>query len=295
MHTWEKKPVLFLALATVAILVGTLATMVLPFAWVNTGKDAVAGVVPYTPLQLAGRDVYIREGCNNCHTQTVRPLVADVTRYGPPSQSGEFVYDRPHLWGSRRMGPDLARVGGKYPDSWHYHHMEAPAAMVPQTNMPAYAFLTARPVDPALTGKKMDVLGFPYAPDQIQALQGKNEMDALVAYLQKLGADTGWRQAQAAAAAAKPAAELKNPFGPEPAVLEEGKALFAENCAACHGANLEGSVGPELTGLEGRDEAELYQDVHNGIPAGGMPSFAALGRERIWKIVTYVKHFKAGT
>ena len=101
---WEKKPVLFLLLATAAILVGTIITMVVPFAWINTEKDRIEAVTPYTPLELAGRDVYIREGCNNCHTPTVRPLVSDVLRYGPYSKSGEFAYDQPHLWGSRRAG-----------------------------------------------------------------------------------------------------------------------------------------------------------------------------------------------
>ena len=108
---WEKKPVLLIVLATCAILVGTIVTMVLPFAWVNTEADRIEGVTPYTALQQEGRDVYIREGCNNCHTQTVRPLVSDVLRYGEYSKSGEFVYDRPFLWGSKRTGPDLARLG----------------------------------------------------------------------------------------------------------------------------------------------------------------------------------------
>ena len=108
---WEKRPILLLVLATAAILVGTLVTMVLPFAWVNTEADRIAGVTPYTPLQQEGRDVYIREGCNNCHSQTVRPLVTEVLRYGDYSKSGEFVYDRPFLWGSKRTGPDLVRLG----------------------------------------------------------------------------------------------------------------------------------------------------------------------------------------
>ena len=115
---WEKKPILLLVLATCAILVGTIVTMVLPFAWVNTEADRIEGVTPYTALQQEGRDLYIRDGCNNCHTQTVRPLVPEVLRYGDYSKSGEFVYDRPFLWGSKRTGPDLARLGGKYPDAW---------------------------------------------------------------------------------------------------------------------------------------------------------------------------------
>lgn len=290
MQTWEKKPILFLLLATAAILVGTVVTMALPFVWVNTEQDRIASVVPYTALQLAGRDVYIREGCNNCHSQTVRPLPADVKRYGPPSKSGEFVYDRPFLWGSRRMGPDLARVGGKYPDSWQYHHLEAPRAMVENSNMPAYAFLKDNAVDPAFTQKKMEALHFPFDAAQIQGLQGKNELDALVAYLQKLGSDLGWRKA-AQAAATPTAAELKNPFAADPAaVAAEGAALYTQHCAQCHKADLSGSIGPALTGLEARDPAELFQDLLNGV--GGMPAFATLGSDKLWKMVTYIQHYK---
>jgi cytochrome c oxidase cbb3-type subunit 2 len=274
-------------MATAVILVGTVFTMVLPFAYVNTEADRIEAVNPYSPLELEGRDVYIREGCNNCHTQTVRPLVAEVVRYGPYSKSGEFAYDRPFLWGSRRMGPDLARIGGKYPDSWHYHHMEAPTSMVPASNMPAYDFLTARPVDPDYTRKKMDVLGFPYTEDQIQALQGKNEMHAIVAYLQKLGSDIGWRQAQQVAVAG----ELANPFAAEPDVLQAGKALYSEHCGQCHGEDLAGDIGPELNGLEGQDSAELFQDIYNGIPDGGMPAFSSLGPDRVWKLVTYIQNY----
>ena len=167
---WEKKPVLLMVLATVAILVGTIITMVLPFAWVNTEADRIEGVVPYTPLQQEGRDVYIREGCNNCHSQTVRPLVAEVLRYGDYSKSGEFVYDRPFLWGSKRTGPDIARLGGKYPDAWHYKHMDSPRSMVPETNMPDYPWLGESKIDPAVVQNKIETLGFPYSPEQIKDL-----------------------------------------------------------------------------------------------------------------------------
>ncbi len=282
---WERRPVTFLLLATAAILVGTIVTMVLPFAWVNTEKDRIEAVTPYNALQLAGRDIYIREGCNNCHTQTVRPLVAEVIRYGPYSKSGEFRYDRPHLWGSRRTGPDLARIGGKYPDSWHYHHLEDPRSMVPGSNMPAYQFLETRSVDPAFTRKKMDVLGFPYTEQDIAALNGKTEMDALVAYLQKLGADIGWRQQ----AQVQVIGELVNPYAPDDRdVILEGGRLYGDNCAQCHGVALEGDIGPELTGARAIGEAELYRDLWNGIPDGGMPSFSTLGQKKIWKLVTFL-------
>jgi len=282
---WEKRPVLFLLLATAAILVGTIVTMVLPFAWVNTEADRIATVTPYNALELTGRDVYIREGCNNCHTQTVRPLVAEVLRYGEYSKSGEFVYDRPHLWGSRRTGPDLARLGGKYPDAWHYQHMEAPTSMIPKSNMPAYAFLKNNPVDPAYTEKSMRALGFPHTPVEIAALSGKSEMDAMVAYLQKLG--TGIPKAASAAVVG----ELVNPFPKDPAAMQAGAQLFAQNCAACHGAHGEGGIGPELE-PESYDDAVLFELIYSGIAANGMPPFAALGTDKVWQLVNYVNYRK---
>ena len=282
---WEKQPVLFLLLATAAILVGTIVTMVLPFAWVNTEADRIATVTPYQPLEQAGRDIYIREGCNNCHTQTVRPLVADVLRYGAYSKSGEFVYDRPFLWGSRRTGPDLARLGGKYPDAWHYQHMEAPTSMIPKSNMPAYAFLKNNPLDPPYIEKSMRVLDFPYTAAEIAGLNGKTEMDAMVAYLQKLG--TGIPKAAAAAVVG----ELKNPFPKDSAAMQAGAQLFAQNCAACHGATGEGGIGPELE-PESFDDAVLFELIYSGITANGMPSFAALGSTKVWQLANFVNYRK---
>lgn len=283
---WEKKPVLLLILATAAILVGTIVTMVLPFAWVNTESDRIASVKPYTPMELAGRDVYIREGCNNCHTQTVRPLVAEVLRYGDYSKSGEFVYDRPHLWGSRRTGPDLARLGGKYPDDWHYQHMAAPASMFAKSNMPAYAFLNKNLLDPALAKKKMAVLGWAHSEEEISALAGKNEMDAMVAYLQKLGRDIPWRQANQVEVVGSP----KNPYAlASPAILADGNKLYQEHCAACHGENLAGGLGPDISQAGAMEEADLFGLIHNGLVDAGMPAFASIGPARIWKIVSFLK------
>lgn len=284
---WEKKPFVFLLLATVTILVGTVITMVLPFAWVNTEADRIEAVKPYTPLEQAGRDVYIREGCNNCHTQTVRPLVAEVLRYGDYSKSGEFVYDRPHLWGSRRTGPDLARLGGKYPDAWHYQHMAAPTSMIPRSNMPSYAFLGDTTLDPAYIRRCMEVLGFPFTDEQITALDGKTEMDAMVAYLQKLGNDIPWRKASQELVVG----DLENPYRDDSSVIQEGQVLYQDQCAACHGADLEGGIGPELADLDMAD-ADLYEIIHNGLPDGGMPGFSALGSDRTWKLVTFLKHQK---
>jgi cytochrome c oxidase cbb3-type subunit II len=282
---WEKNPVVFLVLATLTILVGTIVTMVLPFAWVNTETDRIDTVRPYTPLELEGRDVYIREGCNNCHTQTVRPLVAEVLRYGDFSRSGEFVYDRPHLWGSRRAGPDLARIGGKYPDAWHVQHMAAPTVLVPRSNMPAYAFLANRTVDPALTRKKMQVLDFPFDEEQLSALNGATEMDAMVAYLQMLG--TGLPRT-AAPAEVSPV-DLVNPAPADVGAIAAGAKLYAQNCAACHGQDLEGNIGPDLPPMAMLD-GELYRLISEGLPDGGMPAFNTLGPARIWQLVNFINY-----
>lgn len=287
---WEKKPVLFLILATAVIMVGTTITMIVPFLSVNTDADKIETVTPYTALQQEGRDVYIREGCNNCHTQTVRPLVSEVLRYGEYSKSGEFVYDRPFLWGSKRTGPDLARLGGKYPDAWHYKHMESPRAMIPGSNMPDYGWLKDNPVDPEMIQRKMDVLGFPYTAEEISALSGKTEMDAIVAYMQKLGSDIPWRKA----AQTTIVGEVKNPFAN--AVhndLEQWEPLYLDNCAACHGEHHEGGIGPELVGAS-YEEDELFQIIFNGIPDGGMPAFGSLGAEKVWQLVNFLKYYQDG-
>ena len=285
----ERKPVILLLCAAVVIMIGTAVTMIAPFKWINDPSLKIAGVKPYTPLQLEGRDIYIREGCNNCHTQTVRPLVADVARYAPGSTDGyskvgEFVYDQPHLWGSRRTGPDLARIGGKYPDAWHYKHMEDPQTMVPKSNMPKYAFLM-QPLDTSLTEKKMKALGFPYTPAELDAVKGKTELDAMVAYLQKLGNDIPWRKV---AAAAPVVGDLKNPYSGNPAAVAEGKTLYEQNCAQCHGANLKGDIGVALAELA-KPEGEIFSSIYQGLDRLGMPAFGdTLGKEKIWKVITYI-------
>ncbi len=154
------------------------------------------GVVPYDPVTLTGRDIYIRESCSTCHSQQVRPLLAEVRRYGPFSKAGEFAYDRPFLWGSKRTGPDLHRIGGKYSDAWHRLHLLDPRAVVPDSIMPAYPWLADRPADSGgMIQAKMRALrrlGHPYTDADIEAapaaLEGLSEVDALVAYLQGLGA-----------------------------------------------------------------------------------------------------------
>ena len=154
----------------------------------------MAGLKPYTPLQLAGRDIYQREGCYNCHSQMIRPFRAETERYGPYSVAGEFVYDHPFQWGSKRTGPDLHRVGGKYSDEWHRLHLEGPRDVVPESNMPAYPWLTRSMIDPASVPPRLTAmkrLGVPYTDAEIaasaDAVKGKSELDALIAYLQSLG------------------------------------------------------------------------------------------------------------
>lgn len=285
----EKNPVIFIILAFVVIMIGTTVTMIAPFTWINGPGDRIAEVKPYTPLQQEGRDIYMREGCNNCHSQTVRTLAADVERYGNGgsySKSGEFVYDRPHLWGSRRTGPDLARIGLKYPDpngAWHRKHMENPQSIIPASNMPAYAFLN-QPLDTTYSERKMKLLKFPYTQADLDELKGKSEMDALVAYMRKLGTDIQIKKAEAATQA--PTA-LQNPHSDLKSVKAEALSLFARNCAACHGEKRQGSLGPSLKGSD-KSDAELFAIISKGVR--GMPSFSgSLDEQPIWKLVTLIK------
>ena len=189
----ERNQALLIVLVIAVVAVGGLVEIV-PLYFQRSVTEPVAGLKPYTPLALTGRDIYVREGCYNCHSQMVRPFRAEVERYGPYSVAGEFVYDRPFQWGSKRTGPDLHRVGGRYSDEWHRIHLINPRDVVPESNMPAYPWLArtradAETIDAKL--KALRVLGVPYADEDIagarKALEGKTEMDALIAYLQGLG------------------------------------------------------------------------------------------------------------
>jgi cytochrome c oxidase cbb3-type subunit 2 len=171
---------------------------VLPTVADNSLRAPVANLEPYPPLELVGRDVYIRESCSTCHSQQVRPLLAEVKRYGQYAGAGEFAYDRPFLWGSKRTGPDLLRVGGKYTDVWQRAHLVDPRSVVPSSIMPAYPWLAGRPADDGSVQARMRALralGHPYTDEQIgaapEAVRGKTELDALVAYLQGLGKHAG--------------------------------------------------------------------------------------------------------
>lgn len=167
---------------------------IVPLFFLKDTTEPVAGLKPYTALQLEGRDIYIREGCYVCHSQMIRPFRAETERYGHYSVAGEFVYDHPFQWGSKRTGPDLARVGGRYSDDWHRVHLNNPRDVVPESNMPAFPWLNKNKIDSSMTARKMKVmrtLGVPYTDEDIKnagsAVEGKTEMDALVAYLQVLG------------------------------------------------------------------------------------------------------------
>jgi cytochrome c oxidase cbb3-type subunit I/II len=210
---WERKPIAFTAMAFVAVLIGGVIELI-PTFLVSSNVPTIASVKPYTPLELEGRDIYIREGCNACHTQMIRPFRSETERYGDYSKAGEFVYDHPFLWGSKRTGPDLHREGGKYSDSWHYNHMLDPRTMSPGSMMPPYPWLLENDLNTANTESKilaMRQLGVPYevgyekhasqdlqnqAKKIVESLKKdkidvseKKEIIALIAYLQRLGTD----------------------------------------------------------------------------------------------------------
>jgi len=189
----EKNVGLLALLMVFAVSIGGL-TQIVPLFFQDVTNKPVEGMKPYTALQLEGRDIYIREGCVGCHSQMIRPFRAETERYGHYSVAGESVWDHPFLWGSKRTGPDLARVGGRYSDDWHRAHLYNPRNVVPESKMPSYPWLVAQQVDNSHTDTKMSTLrtlGVPYTDEDIagarDAVKGKTEMDALVAYLQVLG------------------------------------------------------------------------------------------------------------
>ena len=182
-----------IVLVLLVVSVGGLVEIV-PLFFQKSTTQPVAGLKPYPALQVVGRDVYVREGCYNCHSQMIRPFRAETERYGPYSVAGEFVYDHPFQWGSKRTGPDLARVGGRYSDDWHRVHLNNPRDVVPESNMPGYPWLARTPADAATISARMRTLrtlGLPYTDEEIakapEALKDKTEQDALIAYLQGMG------------------------------------------------------------------------------------------------------------
>jgi cytochrome c oxidase cbb3-type subunit 2 len=293
------------------VLAGSIAMMAYPMLRPDM-HPRLESLRPYTALQLAGRDVYQREGCVNCHTQTVRPLRTEVMRYGDYSKAGEFFYDRPFLWGSKRTGPDLAREGGKRPDSWHVAHFENAQAVVPRSNMPNYGWMKANRLDPATARAHME--GFlagvdpKYRPGpdelarQYAELATKTELDALVAYVQQLGH---------AVEKPRPAGGMDlaatNPFGDSPQAIAAGQALYLASCSACHGDEGHGGIGPSLVdgkflgqpgyGTDGQYFAIISagSDAKKaigrpGLADGGMESFGAqIPPDGIWRIVSFIR------
>jgi len=192
-ETLEKNIGWMAVLVVLVVSIGGLVEIV-PLFYQKSTTEPVAGLKPYTALQLAGRDIYQREGCYNCHSQMIRPFRAETERYGHYSVAGEFVYDHPFQWGSKRTGPDLHRVGGRYNDDWHRLHLRQPRDLVPESNMPAYPWLAKTLLNPADSAPRMKALshvGVPYTKEEIDKaadeVKGKTEEDAMVAYLQVLG------------------------------------------------------------------------------------------------------------
>jgi len=218
-HRWiERRPVQMLVFSLIVVAIGGMIEII-PTFLIKSNIPTISSVKPYTPLELQGRDIYVREGCYTCHSQMVRPFRSEVARYGEYSKAGEFVYDHPFQWGSKRTGPDLARIGGKYPDSWHFNHMYEPSSMSPGSVMPSYSWLFENEIDTGITGAKiraMQTLGVPYpegydktanadlmkqaegikeslAKDKIQ-IKSDREIVALIAYLQRVGKDIKLQQ-----------------------------------------------------------------------------------------------------
>ena len=284
-----KNPVLFAVVSAVVILIGTVVTMFIPMLTAEM-HPKLANLKPYTALQLAGKDIYQREGCNNCHTQTVRPLKTEVMRYGEYSKAGEFAYDRPFLWGSKRTGPDLARIGGKYPDKWHEVHFENPQAIFAQSNMPAYGWLKKNGLDPDDIAAHMRANDFPYSADEIAQLKDRNELEALIAYMQVIGIAV--KKAPEPAAARS---DLQNPFAGKADAIARGSKLFKDNCSACHGDDGKGGIGPSLadrkflSGPGDGSDGDYFNVIQNGTQAGMPPFSSTLDKNKTWSLVAYIR------
>ncbi|MGC8866107.1 MAG: cytochrome-c oxidase, cbb3-type subunit II [Bacteroidales bacterium] len=319
-HAWlERKPLQFTFWVIVAVVVASVVSTV-PFMSVKSNVATIESLKPYSPLELQGRDIYIREGCYTCHSQMVRPFRSETERYGDYAKAGEFVYDHPFQWGSKRTGPDLLRAGvpgGKMfkTAAWHYNHFLDPQKMNEQSIMPAYPWLITHTLDTTTTAAKIRVmqwLGVPYPKgyDKIanrdlmeqatliaDELKGngiditpEKEIIAMIAYLHKLGRDIALPGTNDKTEKdIQPAPEL---LTDAPSVAE-GKTLFTTHCAACHGAEGQGNaVGPNLTDnywIHGGSNDQIFQSISNGFPQKGMPAQnAMLKPAQLQKVYSFV-------
>lgn len=323
-HSWlERKPVYFTIWALIAILIGGIVEIV-PMYLVKSNIPTIESVKPYTPLELQGRDVYIAEGCVSCHSQMVRPFRSETERYGEYSKAGEFVYDHPFLWGSKRTGPDLARAGvisGKMykPDSWHYNHMLNPQGMNAQSIMPPYPWLFTKDIDLETTAKKirvMQTLGVPYpegfdqkANDDLMKqareitaglaesgieIEPQKQIIALIAYMQRLGTDIMKSPENMTTSQSETKSSgLPMPLPSDEAAMEQAAQLYQKHCIVCHGANGEGNpIGPNLTDkywLEGGSPKDIYHIIDVGVPAKGMQAWnTLLTEEQMVGLTAYI-------
>jgi len=279
------KAIPLIIVIAVVVLIGTVVTMAMPLMRKDM-HPKLETLKTYTALELAGRNIYQREGCVNCHSQVVRPLTADVVRYGEYTKGGESYYERPFLWGSKRTGPDIARLAGKYGDDWHIAHLTNPQQFIPQSNMPSYAFLD-RPADAKNAEASMKTLKFPYTDKDIETVGKSTELEAVTAYLQTLGA-----------AIANPlyvqvdAAKYMDELSPTSKVSDRTKLLFSAECASCHGANGEGTdFASAVASIAPSDviDGALFVSIANGIPYV-MPSYIGImSKKDIWELVVYLK------
>jgi cytochrome c oxidase cbb3-type subunit 2 len=291
------KPLILSVVALVVILIGSVVTAFYPLIRADM-HPVLTNLKPYTPLELAGRDIYQREGCGYCHSQNVRPLKSEVLRYGAYSQAGESAYERPFLWGSRRTGPDLARAGGKYHDNWHTLHTLNPRHFSPKSNMPAYPWLEKAPLNPAAVEANVKAYGYiTYGPADIQILEGKTELDALTAYIQSLGRGVpkvgfGYREGTIE--------DYKNYLAKgKRGSVEQGKNIYINECAGCHGTEGKGSQGTLTEGIstmnlsEAKDlgyaAEDMFVQIYNGLPQLMPPYGNVLSSEQIDSLILYIE------
>jgi cytochrome c oxidase cbb3-type subunit 2 len=283
------KPIVFSVVALVVILIGSAVTAFCPLIRADM-HPKLRSLETYTPIELAGRDIYQREGCSLCHTQTVRPLKSDVLRYGGAySLAGESAYERPFLWGSRRTGPDLARVGNKYSDDWHLKHFVEPRHFYEKSNMPSYYWLENAKTDAKATESHMKTLGFEYEASDIEALADTTELEALTAYIQQLGKYADERP-YLVTVSEDDYINYNNTVKGKPETLAAGSKLYRRECAGCHGANGEGYIASDILKSYGdvMDEMYSFMTIANGME-GMMPGFInTMTYDQVASLVEYI-------